>query len=58
MNLLFGWNLKLKSKFGEKEIRIKSFNLDQHRFSLVLRITTAGNNLPPIIVFRGKTEQR
>lgn len=43
------------SKIGKKEIRIKSFNLDQHRFSLVLCITAAGNKLPPMIVFRGKT---
>ena len=43
------------SKIDEKGIRIKSFNLDQHRFSLVLCITAAGNKLPPMIVFRGKT---
>ena len=46
------------SKIGEKEIRIKSFNLDKHRFSLVLCITEAGNKLQPMIVFRGKTVAR
>ena len=52
--LSFGWNLKLKIQIGEKEIRIKTFNLDQQRFSLVLCVIAVGNKLPPIIVFRGK----
>ena len=53
--LSFGWNLKLKIQIGEKEIRIKTFNLDQQRFSLVLCVIAARNKLPPMIVFRGKS---
>ena len=52
--LPFGWNLKLKIQI-EKEIRIKTFNLDQHRLSLVLCVIAARNKLPPMIVFRGKS---
>ena len=29
---------KTVSKKGEKEIRVKSFNMDQHRFSIILCI--------------------
>lgn len=41
-------------KIGEKEIKTKIFNLDWLRFSLILCVTTGGNKLPPMIVFRGK----
>lgn len=45
------------SKIGEKEIRIKRFNLDQHRFSLVFCISAAGNKLQPMIVLELKLLQ-
>ena len=46
---------KTIAKIGEKEIRVKSFNMVQHRFSLVLCILGNGSKLPPMIVFKGKS---
>ena len=46
---------KTISKIGEKEIRIKTFNIDQHIFSLVLCIIASGHKLSPMIVFKGKS---
>lgn len=46
---------KTIAKIGEKEIRVKSFNMEQHRFSLVLCILGNGSKLPPMIAFKGKS---
>ena len=36
--------MEFKIENGEKEVRIKTFNLDQNRFSLVLCVTAWGTN--------------
>ena len=43
------------AKIGEKEIRVKSFNMDQYLFSLILYILGNGSKLLPMIVFKGKS---
>ena len=46
---------KTVAKIGEKEISVKTFNMDQLRLLVVLCIIANGGKLPPIIVFKGKS---
>ena len=44
---------KTIEKIGEKEISVRTFNMDQKRFSVALCILANGGKLPPMIVFKG-----
>ena len=43
---------------GAKEVKIKTFGCDKNRISLILSILDNGKKLKPLIVFKGKTENR
>ena len=42
---------KTVAKIGEKEIIVKSFNFDQHRFPIILCILDNGCKLLPMLFF-------
>ena len=45
-------------RIGAKEVKIKSFGCDKNRISLILTILANGEKLKPVIIFKGKTDNR
>ena len=45
---------KTVAKIGEKEISVKAFKIELHRFSIVLCCLTNEGKLPQMIVFKCK----
>ena len=57
MKLLFIENLynTTISKIGEKSVTVRNFGKEKMRISAVLCVLVDGSKLPPLIIFRGKT---
>ena len=45
-------------RIGAKEVKIKSFGCDKNGISLVLTVLANGEKLKPVIIFKGKTDNR
>ena len=47
---------KIVEKIGNKTVTIKTFGTEKSRISLILCVLSNGLKLPPMIVFKGKTD--
>ena len=45
------------TKIGNNNIPIKNFNKDKLRITVILCILSDGTIIPPLIIFRGKTNK-
>ena len=43
------------AKIGEKNVNIRTFGKDKMRISVVLTILADGSKLPPLLIFKGKS---
>lgn len=44
------------SKIGEKSVNIRTFDSERTRFTLFLFISSDGDKIPPLVIFKGQKD--